>query len=134
MSPGMCYYVVHLQGRGSSKSHHNPKYSNHQRVTPVRASHKALHVFTEGMCAGIEILMKSFILWKITPCSPLQENRRFGRTYRLHLQGRGIRKAINQHQAGRKICLSRDCSTLKMEEHILQKNQLTSNGLHGLTS
>jgi hypothetical protein len=26
--------------------------------------------------------------WDITPCSPLKVNRRFGGTYRLHLQGR----------------------------------------------
>jgi hypothetical protein len=28
------------------------------------------------------------IFWDITPCSPLRVNRRFGRTHRLHLQGR----------------------------------------------
>jgi hypothetical protein len=32
--------------------------------------------------------MKSSIFWDITPCSPLSVNRRFGGTYRLHLQGR----------------------------------------------
>jgi hypothetical protein len=33
-------------------------------------------------------LLKSTIFWDITPCSPLSVNRRFGGTYRLHLQGR----------------------------------------------
>jgi hypothetical protein len=32
--------------------------------------------------------MKSIVFWDITPCSLLKVNRRFGGTYRLHLQGR----------------------------------------------
>jgi hypothetical protein len=43
---------------------------------------------------GFEVLaavvIKSSILWDITPCSPLKVNRRFGETYRLHLLGRRI--------------------------------------------
>jgi hypothetical protein len=34
--------------------------------------------------------LKNIIFWDITPCSPLSFNRRFGETYRLHLQGRII--------------------------------------------
>jgi hypothetical protein len=38
--------------------------------------------------AGMDwINLKSIILWDMTPCSPLSFNRRFGGTYRLHLQG-----------------------------------------------
>jgi hypothetical protein len=44
------------------------------------------------MNVGFEVLtavvMKSTIFWDMTLCSPLKINRRFGRTYRLHLQGR----------------------------------------------
>jgi hypothetical protein len=40
---------------------------------------------------GFEVLtavvMKSTIFWDISPCGPLSVNRRFGGTYRLHLQG-----------------------------------------------
>jgi hypothetical protein len=40
---------------------------------------------------GFEVLtavvMKSTIFWDITSCCPLSVNRRFGGTYRLHLQG-----------------------------------------------
>jgi hypothetical protein len=36
---------------------------------------------------GFEV-MKSTILWDITQYSQLSVNRRFGGTYRLHLQGR----------------------------------------------
>jgi hypothetical protein len=34
------------------------------------------------------VVMKGIIFWDISPCSPLSFNRRFGGTYRLHLQGR----------------------------------------------
>jgi hypothetical protein len=34
------------------------------------------------------VVMKSIIFWGVTPCSLLRCNRRFGGTYRLHLQGR----------------------------------------------
>jgi hypothetical protein len=32
--------------------------------------------------------MKSVIVWDIKRCSPISVNRRFGGTYRLHLQGK----------------------------------------------
>jgi hypothetical protein len=32
------------------------------------------------------VVIKNTIFWDITPCSPLSVNRRFGGTYRLHLQ------------------------------------------------
>jgi hypothetical protein len=44
--------------------------------------------------------MKISIFWDITPCSPLKVNRRFGGTYRLHLQGPRISQARNQREAG----------------------------------
>jgi hypothetical protein len=34
------------------------------------------------------MLLKSIILWDMTPYSPLSFNRRIGGTYRLHRQGR----------------------------------------------
>jgi hypothetical protein len=42
--------------------------------------------------------MKSTIFSEITPCSPLKVNRRFGGTYRLHLQGRKISQARNPRE------------------------------------
>jgi hypothetical protein len=39
------------------------------------------------------VLMKSIIFWDMTACSPLSFNRRFGGTYRLHLQGRKVNSA-----------------------------------------
>jgi hypothetical protein len=52
---------------------------------------------------GFEVLtavvMKSSIFWDIKPCSPLKFNRRFGGTYRLHLQGQKISRARNQRES-----------------------------------
>jgi hypothetical protein len=45
------------------------------------------------------VVMKSTILWDITPGSPLKVNRRFGGTYRIHLQVRKIRRARYQHES-----------------------------------
>jgi hypothetical protein len=42
--------------------------------------------------------MKSTIFWDITPNSPLKFNRRFGGTYRLHLQDR--KKTTYFHPGG----------------------------------
>jgi hypothetical protein len=49
-------------------------------------------------CVGFEVLtavvMKSSMFWDITPCNPLEINRRFGGTF-LHLQGRRMSQARN---------------------------------------
>jgi hypothetical protein len=42
------------------------------------------------------VVMKSPIFWDIRPCGPSKVNRRFGGTYRLHLQGRRISRESNQ--------------------------------------
>jgi hypothetical protein len=47
-------------------------------------------------------VMKSIIFWDMTPCSPLSFNRRFGGTYRLHLQGRRNRFSKTSKRAGGK--------------------------------
>jgi hypothetical protein len=38
--------------------------------------------------------MKSIIFWDMTPCNPLSVNRCFGKTYRLHLEGRRNKEEI----------------------------------------
>jgi hypothetical protein len=43
-------------------------------------------------------LWRILIFWDITPCSPLKINRHSSGTCRLHLQGRSIIQAINQHE------------------------------------
>jgi hypothetical protein len=44
--------------------------------------------------------MNSSVLLNITPFSPLKINRRFGGTCLLHLHGRTINQARNQHEVG----------------------------------
>jgi hypothetical protein len=57
---------------------------------------------------GFEVLttvvMKSTIIWYITLHGPLKVNRRFGGTYRLHLQGR-ISRARYQRKAVGKMAI-----------------------------
>jgi hypothetical protein len=36
--------------------------------------------------------LKNAVFWDVTPCRSCEFNRRFGGTYRLHLQGRKIRE------------------------------------------
>jgi hypothetical protein len=70
-----------------------------------------------GNYVGFEVLtavvMKSYIFWDITSCSPIKVNRRFGGTYRLHLQGRRITKQKTSVKAGGKQSPPRkDCHLL----------------------
>jgi hypothetical protein len=65
------------------------------------------------------ICLKSIIFWDVTPSSVLSCNRRFGGTYRLHLQGR--RKQVLAEIIS---------STLKIEA--ICSSEL--NRLHGVTS
>jgi hypothetical protein len=57
--------------------------------------------------------MKYIIFWNMTPCSPMSVNRRFGGTYRLHLQGR--RNKFSKIPACLLIFAKLISSTLKME-------------------
>jgi hypothetical protein len=63
----------------------------------------AMHVQTNLHYVGFEVLtavvIKSTILWDITPCSPLSVNRRFGETYRLNLKCEKISRARNQRKS-----------------------------------
>jgi hypothetical protein len=45
-------------------------------------------------------VMKSSIFWTITSCISLKVTRRFGGTYRLHLEGRKISQAGDQREVG----------------------------------
>jgi hypothetical protein len=52
---------------------------------------------------GFEVLAstvkKITVFWDITPRSPLKVNRRFGGTYRFHLQSRRMSRERNQHES-----------------------------------
>jgi hypothetical protein len=62
---------------------------------------------TSSVYVGFEVLtavvMKSTIFWDMTPCSPVNFNRRFGGTNPHHLQGRRISRARNQKVASRAL-------------------------------
>jgi hypothetical protein len=47
----------------------------------MKGKHVGFEVFTA-------VVLKSNIFWDMTQCSPSSFNRRFGGTFRLHLQGR----------------------------------------------
>jgi hypothetical protein len=72
---------------------------------------------------GFEVLtavvMMCTIFWDITPCSQFKVSRSFGRTYRLHVQGRRISRATNVKAGDKQSRLLATCSayssTLKME-------------------
>jgi hypothetical protein len=53
------------------------------------------------------VIMKKFIFWDITPCSPLKVKRRFGETYRIHCQGRRISQA--KYERGNSACHLLSC-------------------------
>jgi hypothetical protein len=64
--------------------------------------------------------MTSFMVWDITPFSPMKVNRLFGGTCRLCLQGRNMTHARNQHEASSKRL------------HVAPKRRLTFNRLNGV--
>jgi hypothetical protein len=73
-----------------------------------------------GFLAGYESLT--------IPCSPLKFNRRFGRIYRLHLQGRRISTAWKRFRA--RLILR----PWRWRRYVLPKRLLTLNGRHGVIS
>jgi hypothetical protein len=64
---------------------------------------------------GFEVLtvvvMKIAILWRVTPCSPLNVNRRFWGTHCLHLQDRRISRERNLPPAFTLVSYSDYCSS-----------------------
>jgi hypothetical protein len=66
------------------------------------------------------VVMKSIIFWDMTPCILLSCNRRFGGTYRLHLQGRRNNVSKNQQ--------------VRLRRYVLPKRRLQLNRLHGVIS
>jgi hypothetical protein len=61
------------------------------------------------MYVGFEVLAavvaKSPVFWNITPCSALEVSPRFRGTFRLHLQNRRIRQAVNQRERWQAVLL-----------------------------
>jgi hypothetical protein len=87
-------------------------------------------------------ISKSTIFWNVTLCSPLNVNRRFGRTYRLHLQGQDnkLRKKLAWKHPLLAICfhagffLSLLFWPWKWRRYVPPKRRLTFKGLHSVIS
>jgi hypothetical protein len=70
-------------------------------------------VYVVGFEVVTAVVIKNSFFLDITPCSPLKVNCSFGRTRRLHLQGRRINQARNQLEEGNKqVALLVICFTL----------------------
>jgi hypothetical protein len=80
-----------LSAKLHDKSH--PKWHSSYQSSPPE--HQTSHFKSNLLEWRLKKLMKSAILWDIPPCSPLSVNRRFGGTYRLHLQDRIISQEKN---------------------------------------
>jgi hypothetical protein len=77
-------------------SSHIPLFSSFLRLARkagVILDRHELHTFNQPS------VTKSYVSWDIMSCSPLKINRRFGGISRLHLPGRIISHARNQHKA-----------------------------------
>jgi hypothetical protein len=79
---------------------------------------------------GISILVIFYLL--ATLCSPLKVSRRFGGTYRLHLQVRKISRARNQRESRWLVELI--LPPWRWRRYVPLKRQLTFNGLQGVIS
>jgi hypothetical protein len=51
-------------------------------------TNKTIKIEEAGFEVSTAVSMKNTFFWDIMPCSQLSVNRRFGGTYRPHLQGR----------------------------------------------
>jgi hypothetical protein len=97
-------FLIWVQNRRCETStSHQTTWSENQWMSTMSLFALTLHI---SQIVGFEVLtavvMKISIFWDITPCSPLKVNRRFGETYRLHLQGRRVSQKRNQSEAGSK--------------------------------
>jgi hypothetical protein len=98
--------IIHWQCSGASVS------TSWCRWLQLELYHKFKNAWPEGLLPAHPFRraigrMKRITFWDMTPCSPLSFNRRFGGTYRLHLQGRRNRFS--------KPASKQVASTLKME-------------------
>jgi hypothetical protein len=83
-------------------------------------------------------MLKSIILWDLTPCSPLSFNRRFGGIYRLNLHGR--RNSFSK-PASKQVTRCLPPGLLKLflkpwswRRYVPPKRRLKLNGLHAVIS
>jgi hypothetical protein len=75
----------------------------HDRCVPV-VCYLLIMTCISGIHSSLvaTVLLKSFILWDMMPCSPANVAQRFGGTYCLHLQDQKVSQAKSQDEAGSK--------------------------------
>jgi hypothetical protein len=97
-----------------------PSFFSHHRISPLACSESQLgkngpfktfgwipqtgnekYSRNVGFEVFTAVVMKSIIFWDMTPCSPFSCTRRFGGTYRLHLQGRRIVQQTSEQAGGK---------------------------------
>jgi hypothetical protein len=85
-----------------------------------------------GWCFRQFLKLKSTIFWDITHHSPLNVNRSFGETYRLHIQGRRISRARNQNESRALLATCFHAGFLR--RYVPPQRRLTFKGLYGVIS
>jgi hypothetical protein len=117
-----------------SKPREKPAWSRqqlHRNIQCYIPEDRTLHV---GLEVPTAVVLKSTIVWDITPWSPLRVNRRFRGTYRLHLQSRKnklSKKPAWEQVASRAQLIVR---LWRWRRYVPLKRRLTLNGLHGVIS
>jgi hypothetical protein len=61
------------------------------------------HLEAVGFEVLTPVVMNNSVFWDVTPCSPLKDNRLFGRPCHPHLQGRRISRARNQQSSASRL-------------------------------
>jgi hypothetical protein len=93
-------------GQGVSSGNRGKGISSMARLNSGEFVKKQKNSIGSGIKRGVRIYcITSSVLWDVTPCSLLKVNRSCRRKCRLHLQGRRISQARNQHKAGGKQSL-----------------------------
>jgi hypothetical protein len=67
---------------------------------PLQTFASAAYIKTDPLEFEIltAVVMKSSIFWDITTCGQLEVSRRFGGTYRFHLQGENLTRNFSHHR------------------------------------
>jgi hypothetical protein len=88
----------------------------------------------DSLCPLIKTYLKSIIFWDMTPCSLLSCKRRFGETYRLHLQGWRNNSARSRWQAFLQVVAELFLQPWRWRRYVPPKRRLQLNRLHGVIS
>jgi hypothetical protein len=132
-----------LRKSGSAENQTRNLWIYSQELWPL--DHRCGMFTYEIIMQEIYFYVDIYILWHITPCSLWKANQQFGGTCRLHLQGRRINQARNQHEAGTKhrhfllidlrwFLTWRTLQPWRCRRELPPKCRLTFNGLHGVIS